>query len=61
MAGRGDPLGVAGRWREGTSLQCLRAEVRALAAQVLTLKEQAAEVERVNRRSSECTSSLWQR
>jgi transposase len=39
-------LEQAGRWREGTYLQCLRAEVRALAAQVLTLKERAAEVER---------------
>jgi transposase len=36
----------AGRWREGPYLRCLGAEVRALAAQVLALKERAAEVER---------------
>lgn len=41
----------AGRWREGPYLHCLRAEVRALAAQVLALKERAAEVERAMARS----------
>jgi transposase len=36
----------AGRWGEGPYLDCLRAEVRALAAQVLALKERVGEVER---------------
>jgi transposase len=39
-------LTQAGRWREGPDLDCLRAEVRALAAHVLALKERVAEVER---------------
>jgi transposase len=36
----------AGRWQEGPYLDCLRAEVRALAAHLLALKERVAEVER---------------
>jgi transposase len=36
----------AGRWREGAYLECLRAEVRALAAQVLALKDRVAELDR---------------
>jgi transposase len=36
----------AGRWREGAYLECLRAEVRALAAEVLALKDRVAELDR---------------
>ena len=36
----------AGRWREGAYLESLRAEVRALAAQVLALKDRVAELDR---------------
>jgi transposase len=35
-----------GRWRDGAYLECLRAEVRALAAQVLALKDRVAELDR---------------
>jgi transposase len=36
----------AGRWTEGPYLDCLRLEVRTLAAQVLALEERAAELDR---------------
>jgi transposase len=36
----------AGRWQEGAYLQCLRTEVRALAAQLLALKDRVAELDR---------------
>jgi transposase len=39
-------LTQAGRWREGPYLDCLRAEVRAVAGQVLAVKERVVEVER---------------
>ena len=41
-----DQLAGAGRWRESSYLQCLRLEVRTLAAQVLALKERVAELDR---------------
>jgi transposase len=39
-------LAHAGRWTEGPYLDCLRLEVRTLAAQVLALKERAAGIDR---------------
>jgi transposase len=36
----------AGCWREGTYLRCLRAEVRAMAAHILSLQERISEAER---------------
>lgn len=41
-----EKLKSAGCWHEGTYLSCLRAEVRALAAHILSLQERISEAER---------------